>query len=179
MRWESESEKNVESTLYDDVLGSNKIAIITKYCSSCQYTYYPGYFESFSDHFRQYYDGWDSYGIFVSTNCSSLNIDLLDRLICLKQKGHTTFIGKASAYNLHHMYRNSKDVLDKRRLSNAYFKYTYILFRTRHNLPLNINNGIEETLKMEFPCMYEKFQEKYGTHACDKPGCADCLSGVG
>ena len=84
--------KNIQSMLYDEVLGSVKITIISKYCSDCKHIYYPGYFENFSDHLRQYYDGWESYGIFVSTIYSSFSIDLLDRLICLKQKCHTTFM---------------------------------------------------------------------------------------
>ena len=46
----------------------------------------------------------------------------------------------------------------------------------RHNMqPQQINNDIETTLKNQFSVLYEKFQEKYGSHACDKPGCASCL----
>ena len=67
--------KNIESVLYDDVLGSNKITIISKYCSHCKHTYYPGYFESFSEKVRQYYEGWESYGIFVSSIYSSFSLD--------------------------------------------------------------------------------------------------------
>ena len=151
------------------------ITIITKYCNHCRLTYYPGYFESFLDKVRQYYDVWDSYKIFVSTNQTAFSRDMLDRLICMKQKCHTTFMGKAAAYNLHHMYCKSDDVLDKRRLSDAYFKYTYILFRARYNLPLLIINGIDETLSTQFPVLYEHFQSKYGNHVCEKPGCTDCL----
>ena len=164
--------KNINSLLFDDVLGTIKITIIIKHCKRCKHTYYPGFFESFSDKVRQYYVGWNNYKIFVSTNQSSFSRDLLDRLICMKQKCHTTFIGKAAAYNLHHMPDNT---LDKRRLSEAYFKYTYLLYRLRYNLPLIITNGIDDTLKSEFPIMYECFQNKHRNHVCEIPGCKDCL----
>ena len=167
--------KCIQCMLYDDVLGSYKIAIITKYCTHCKYTYYPGYFESWINKERHYYPDWSTYGIFVSTNYSAFSIDLLDRLICMKQKCHTTFIGKAAAYNLQHMYHSSDEVLDKRRLTEGYFKYTFILFKERYNLPLDIINGIDASLKEQFSTLYDMFQNKYGNHICDTPGCEDCL----
>ncbi len=161
--------------LYDDVLGSYKISIITKYCNHCKHTYYPGYFENWKEKERQYYAGWSSYGIFVSTICSAFSIDLLHRLVCMKQKCHNTFIGKAASYNLHHSYKDSDEVLDKRRLSEGYYKYTFISFKERYNLPLDIHDGIDSSLKNQFASMYDVFQKKYGSHACNIPGCEDCL----
>lgn len=57
-------ERNIDSTLYVDVG-------ISKYCSNCRHMYYPGYFESFLEKIRQYYEGWESYRIFLSTIYSS------------------------------------------------------------------------------------------------------------
>ena len=90
----------------------------------------------------------------------------------MKLKCHTTFIGKAATYNYHQMPANT---LDKRRLSEGYFKYTFISFRERHNLPLCITNGIDDTLKTEFAAMYQQFQHHYRNHFCKKPGCMDFL----
>ena len=33
--------------LFDDVLGTLPVCLITKYCSSCKLTYYPGYAENY------------------------------------------------------------------------------------------------------------------------------------
>ena len=109
--------KSMNVILYDDVLGSSNITVLSKYCSSCKLTYYPGYFESFKEKKKIYYTEWTAYGVFISTYCSAFSVDLLDQLICMKQKCHTTFMGKSQAYNLYHNYATGEEKsLDKRRL---------------------------------------------------------------
>ena len=39
--------KAMRAKLYDDVLGTLPVCLITKYCSSCKLTYYPGFAESY------------------------------------------------------------------------------------------------------------------------------------
>ena len=41
--------KHLNVNLYDDVLGSSIITLLTKCCNSCKLTYYPGFFESFKE----------------------------------------------------------------------------------------------------------------------------------
>ena len=53
------------------------------------------------------------------------------------------------------MYHSSDEVLDKRRLTEGYFKYTFILFKERYNLPLDIINGIDASLKEQFSTLYD------------------------
>ena len=81
-----EMKKSMNVILYDDVLGSSNITVLSKYCSSCKLTYYPGYFESFKEKKKIYYTEWTAYGVFISTYCSAFSIDLLDQLICMKQR---------------------------------------------------------------------------------------------
>ena len=167
--------KVTEATLYDDVLGSFTVDIITKFCKLCKFTYYPGFFEHYEEKSRWYYPEWDTYKIFVSTNNTIFSTDLLNRLISLKQKCHTTFIGKAQSYNLQHGYKEGRCVLDKRRLAEAYYKYTFVQFKERYQLQLNIKGGIDVALKNEFSDLYVKFQQRYCDHLCNKTGCGDVL----
>ena len=50
-------------------------------------------------------------------------------------------------------------MMDKRRLKEAYFKYTFLLYKERYDLPLNICGNIDEALDREFLSMYEKFNK--------------------
>ena len=157
--------------------GSSIITIFIKYCKSCKLSCYPWFFKSYKDKKRWYYSNWNRNGIFVSTHCTAFSTDLLDRLIALKQTCHTSFIGKTQSYNLQHKYRVSGDsrAMDKRRLSEAYFKYTFILYKERYDMPLHISGGIDEALDNEFTGMYEKFRDKYTNHSCNIIGCENCL----
>ena len=96
--------KAMQTNLYDDVLGTSQITVITKYCKCCKFTYYPGYFENYQDKSTFFYPEWRKYGIFISTHNSAFSTDLLDRLICMKQWCDTTFLGKSRAYNMQHKY---------------------------------------------------------------------------
>ena len=61
-----------------------------------------------------FYTEWGNYGLLISTYCSAafstepFSTDLLDRLICMKQKCHTTFLGKTQAYNMQHEYQKAE-----------------------------------------------------------------------
>ena len=48
--------KVVPATLYDDVLGTIPVGIITKYCRLCKLTFYPGYVESYESKVHIYED---------------------------------------------------------------------------------------------------------------------------
>ena len=96
--------KQMKSTLFDDVLGTCQTSVITKYCKNCKLTYFPGYYENYIENIREYYPGWDKYPIFQSTHQTMLSMHLLKQMVCLKQKCHITFIGKAESYNLYHSY---------------------------------------------------------------------------
>ena len=153
------------------------ITVITKYCNSCKYTYYPGYFENYQDKCTYFYPQWRNYGIFISTYCSAFSTDLLDRFICMKQKCHMTFLGKTQAYNMQHKYQKAENAkaMDKRRLADVYYKYTFILYKEKYNLPMEIKGSIGEALAADYSVMYEKFQEKYLNHECDVNGCKSCI----
>ena len=136
--------KTLQINLYDDGLGTSLITVITKYCNSCKFTYYPGYFENYQDKCTYFYPEWRNYGVFISTYCSAFSTDLLDRLICMKQKCHTTFLGKTQAYNMQHEYQKAEKAkaMDKRRLADAYYKYTFILYKGKYNLPMEIKGSM-------------------------------------
>ena len=170
--------KCVNATLFDDVLGSKMVSVITKFCTSCKLTYYPGYFEHYENRIRSYYPGWKDYPIFQSTHLTIFSIDLLKRLVCMKQKCHVSFIGKSNAFNLQHGYAEGKGEhkhMDKRRLGEGYFRYTFISFRERFNMSTVINGTIQEAMLKDYDLMYNKFQDKYACHKCDVPGCESCL----
>ena len=168
--------KKLNVNVYDDIFGTTSIIILSKYCKSCKLTYYPGYAEDYNAKIRYFDDNWNSYGIFVSTFCTAFSNDFLDRCICLKQKCHTTFMGRTQAYNMQHKYRVPSDkVLDKRRLSEAYYKYTLILFKERYGLSLQIKGSINDALKSDYNTLYEQFKNKFSNHICDVNGCVSCL----
>ena len=171
-----EIKRHIDLKLHDDVLGSSTVTLFTKFCRSCILTYYPGYCENYKEQKRYFYPCWKTYGIFVSTHCTAFSIDLLERLITLKQKCHTTFIGRTESFNLQHGYKGGdRQAMDKRRLKKAYFKYTFLLYKERYDLPLNICGNIDEALDREFLSMYEKFQQNYSKHTCEIMGCNNCL----
>ena len=112
----------------------------------------------------------------MSTFCTAFSNDFLNRFICLKQKCHTTFMGRSQAYNMQHGYKTHCDkVMDKRRLSETYFKYILLLFKDRYGCPLTICGTIHEALEDDFDILYAAFQKKFGLHCCSVKGCADCL----
>ena len=41
------AKRAINASLYDDVLGTLQVAIISKYCKSCKLTFYPGYVENY------------------------------------------------------------------------------------------------------------------------------------
>ena len=162
--------------LYDDVFGTITITVLTKYCTQCKVTYYPGFIDNYKDKQKLFDENFAGYGVFFATKQSAFSIDLLDRLICMKQKCHVTFIGKSQAYNLHHTYTvHDNRKLDKRRLSDGYYKYTLVLFKKRYSIPMVINGSIDEALRNDFLELYTKFQSKYGEHECDVNGCKQCV----
>jgi hypothetical protein len=57
--------KIVQVTIYDDILGSRKAAVLTRYCRSCKVTYYPGFSENYVTKVRIFDDAIDKYGIFM------------------------------------------------------------------------------------------------------------------
>ena len=162
--------------LYDDIFGTIAIPVLTKYCPKCKLTYYPGFIDNYKEKQKLFDENLAEYGVFFATKQSAFSIDLLDRLICMKQKCHVTFIGKSQAYNLHHAYTVDDDKkMDKRRLFDGYYKYTLVLFKKRYRLPMVINGSIDEALRNDFLELYTKFQSKYDEHECDVDGCRQCI----
>ena len=183
------TKRHIESVLYDDVHGSNFITIISKYCKNCKLTYYPGLIESYADQnnceeiFHEYTNDWSTYPIFISTTKTSFSMDMMNQLICMKMKCHSSFIGKVEAYNMHHKYDQlegeegkARLKLNKKRLTEAYFRFTLLNYKQRYGItPLSIINDIDDQLKQDYPILYAKFQENYGHHVCAITGCEDCL----
>ena len=89
--------KLIKSTFFDDILGTNEISVITRHCKKCKVTYYPGYYETHIESTRVYYSGWDQYPEFQSTHQTMMSMHCLDMLVCLMQKCHITFTGKAES----------------------------------------------------------------------------------
>ena len=164
--------------LYDDIFGTRNICILTKFCNSCKLTYYPGFCENYEAKKRFFDKNWVQYGIFVSTHCTAFSIDILHRMVTLKQKCHTAFMGRTSAYNMHHGYINSTssdNAMDKRRLTEAYFKFILISFKERYSYPLQLVGNISDALVLDYCILHKAFQEKYMQHVCDVQGCKTVL----
>ena len=51
--------KTLRITLYDDVLGSRKVAVLLKFCKSCKITFYPGFSENYETKKRIYEENWE------------------------------------------------------------------------------------------------------------------------
>ena len=102
--------KTIKVSLYDDVLGTGDIAVLSKYCTSCKVTYYPGFSENYATKKRIYEDNWEKYGVFMSTYSSAFSLDFLERCVCLKLKCHTNFFGRTEAYNMQHKYHKPQKV---------------------------------------------------------------------
>ena len=167
--------KKVIVKLHDDIFGSKNIDVVSKYCKSCKLTIYPGFAENYESNTRFYDSDWEEYGIFMSTFSSAFSIDFLSRFVSLKQKCCTTFMGRANAYNIHHGYTTSDDSMDKRRLSEAYYKYTLLKFKERYSLPRMICGSIRDAMQADYQTLHQCFQERYRHHICDTPGCKNCL----
>ena len=169
--------KCVDAKLFDDIFGTTQIKVLTKYCSNCKITAYPGFSENHITKMRIYDDDWDKYNIFVSTHCTSFSTDFLRRFVALKQKCHVTFYGRSDSYNYQHEYmgKSSTESMDHRRLIEVYFKFIFLLFKKRHNLPMTINGNIFTDLEMQYKDMYHTFHEKYSSHVCDVIGCKTCI----
>ena len=168
--------KALNASLYDDVLGTKKIAILTKYCTQCKVTYYPGFSENYLTKKRIFEEFWEKYGIFTSTFSSAFSLDFLERSVCLKLKCHTTFVGRTEAFNLQHKYQNAEtEKLDKRVMANAYYKYTLICFKKRYSLPLILDMDINNTLNNELSQMQDLFLSRASCHVCSVAGCSHCI----
>lgn len=168
--------KCIAMKLFDDFFGTSNIFVLTKYCSSCKITYYPGFGENYEMKVRYYEQDWKNYKIFISTHNTAFSIDFMQRSVCLKQKCHVSFIGRIEAYNMQHDYKNPSNlIMDKRRLSNAYYKFTFIEYKQRYDLPLSIKGDITEALNSEYEILYAAFQRKYSNHTCLINGCTTCL----
>ena len=166
----------MNATLYDDVLGTLDICIISKYCKNCKVTIYPSYMENYGEKNRVYCTDWKRYGIFMSTASSSFSIDFMERSVCLKLKCHTTFIGRTDAYNLQWRYEKSSErKLDKRTLADSYYKYTLLCLKERYNLPLCMDMDVNKTLKEELPDLLGQFTSRASAHECDIKGCKNCI----
>ena len=113
-------EKTLHVAFYDDVLGTQKAAVLTRYCGPCKITYYPAFSEDYSTKIRVFDDNWEKCGIFLSTYRTACSLDFLERSVCLKLKCHTAFMGRAAAYNLQHRYAN-KDVKKLSCIEKIYF----------------------------------------------------------
>ena len=61
--------------------------------------------------------------------------------------------------------------MDKRRLTESYFKYTYILYKERYGLKLEIKGNIHDALENDYDMLRKHFHIKYATHICDAKGC--------
>ena len=170
--------KAMRAKLYDDVLGTLPVCLITKYCSSCKLTYYPGFAESYETKQLIYEKNWRTYGIFVSNHKSCFSIDFMDMTVSLKLRMHATFMGRADAYNHQHNYQlggNDTPSLDKRVIGDAYYKFTLLGFRERYALPLRFDMDVEKTLEEDLTDYLDLFMKKGCTHACDVEGCSTCV----
>ena len=170
--------KAMRARLYDDVLGTLPICLITKYCSSCKLTYYPGYAENYEAKQLMYEKNWRAYGIFVSNHKSCFSIDFMDMTVSLKLRMHATFMGRADAYNHQHKYQLGEEdaqSLDKRVIGDAYYKFTLLEFRERYGLHLCFNMNVEKTLDEELTDYVDLFMQKGCTHACNVEGCSTCV----
>lgn len=157
-------------------LAHRRFKVITKQCKSCKLTIYPGYSENHKEKIRFYDDDWKNYTIFFSTYCTAISIDFLNRFVALKQKCHTTFHGRTNAYNYQHNYLETDEKkMDHRRLTEAYFKFIFLLFKERYNLPLKLDGNIYEALQSEYNILYEAFHNKFALHVCQIEGCKTCL----
>lgn len=107
--------KAMNASLYDDVLGTLDICILSKYCNECKVTYFPTYEENYLEKKRIYMEDWRRYGIFMCTGHTSYSIDFMERSVCLKLKCHTSFIGRSDAFNHQWRYKNTSErKMDKR-----------------------------------------------------------------
>ena len=169
--------KCIDTILFDDVAGTVKIKILTKFCRACKTTVYPGFSDNQLTQTRKYDDDWEKYKIFVSTHSTAFSTDFLRRFVALKQKCHVTFFGRADSYNYQHGYddKNCENSLDHRRLIEVYFKYILLQFQNRHGLPMNINGNIFTSLEMEYKNLYHAFHTEYSSHICDVTGCKTCI----
>ena len=98
--------KYLKVALYDDVMGTMNVAVLTKFCSSCKVTCYPGFSENYGSKVRIFDENWRSSIIFLATYRTAFAVDFLERSVCLKQTCHTTFMGRSTAYNIQHKYQN-------------------------------------------------------------------------
>ena len=168
--------KTLRITLYDDVLGSREVAVLLKFCKSCKITFYPGFSENYETKKRIYEENWEKYGIFTSTYSTAFSLDFMKRSICLKLKCHTTFFGRTEAFNLQHSYGKEETLkLDKRVLSDAYYKYTLLCFKQRYSLPLAMDIDVSTTLNDELPNIMNEFLLRASRHNCTVAGCGTCI----
>ena len=169
--------KTLKVSLYDDVLGTRPIAVLSKYCKSCKLTYYPGFSENYTTKKRIYENDWEKYGVFMSTYSSAFSLDSLERCVCLKLKCHTNFLSRTEAYNMQHKYRKTKNPkrLNKRMLSHSYYKYTLLCFKQRYSLSLSMHIDLSDTLTDELPDLMDYFHSHASSHKCNVPGCESCI----
>ena len=171
--------KSMNINVFDDVLGTRRCVLITKCCKSCKLTVYPGYVENYKSSIRIYYDNFKEYPIFVSTHCTAFTTDFLATFVALKQKCHTTFIGRTNAYNYKHSYHGKnappESALNHNRLIEAYFKFIYVDFKKRYQLPLKMKTDVEEAIEATYDDLYKSFTDKYEKHECSIKGCETCL----
>ena len=112
----------------------------------------------------------------MSTYSTAFSLYFLERSVCLKLKCHTTFLGRAAAYNLQHRY--SKDDIkkvDKRVLADAYYKYTLFCFKKRYSMPLTMNIDVSSTLNDELTQLQDAFTARAASHQCSIEGCKTCI----
>ena len=164
--------KIVQVSIYDDILGSRKAAVLTRYCRSCKVTYYPGFSENYVTKVRVFDDAIDKYGIFMSTYSTAFSLDFLERSVCLKLKCHTTFLGREAAYNLQQRY-NKDDVkkVDKRVLADAFYKFTLFCFKKRYLMPLTMNIDVSSTLNDALTQLQDAFTARAASYQCSIEGC--------
>lgn len=168
--------KTVDTLFFDDVLGTQNLCIISKYCSNCKVTVYPTYQENYQEKKRLYMEDWRRYGLFMSTAHTSFSLDFMERTVCLKLRCHTSFIGRSDAYNYQWGYKKSnKNKMDKRILAESYYKYSLLCFKERYNLPLFIDLDVTLTLKEELPELLAVFMARASSHECEITGCKSCV----
>ena len=187
--------------MYSFSSGPKILRSYSKSCESCNTSVYSAYFcvksgnrgrQSSIRHLSPYPKPFD---LFVSTQCTYFDAQLMLSVEADITAGIFTFGGKATSYNhlwaqtlrgegrflfLAHLKGEGR-WLNAERLEDAFFKWTLINFLRAEGKPVeNVELGaggadLDEILLAYFPYYEKAFEKEFAKHLCETPGCTNCL----
>ena len=123
--------------------------------------------------------------VLVSSDQTGFDVTYLHELALRMQKQHLTFESEAEVFNSFHSeslpmdVNNKRTMIDRRRITHAYFLYTYLELGARYgidNYQVIEGGNLEETILKNKNAFKLKFEENWSVdHKCDVPGCTKVM----